>query len=273
MEQQKDTYGILYAYVFGKADEGLLEDWVSGIVQGERYDFASGLLGAGWLICYLTEEGYIEGDADEILEDIDDNLYKMTIQEVLRPEIDNRALLHYLTYYQQRLLYKSKAHFYRRFTHFECIKLLLERMNTCLSMNDSAMVKKPAMLIDILLKYTFLIKIGITEKLVEEALYRMTERLISSLEEDGEVQHHEDDLAKFYIAVKQYGHIHWENRLHALLDKLPEDAAERCGWVALARREGIKQKDIMEEVINRRNGAGFLFLCLTNMKIVEHETS
>ena len=49
----------------------LLDEVYEDIHRGMSFDFENGLCGIGWGIEYLLQNGYIEGDSDEILEDID----------------------------------------------------------------------------------------------------------------------------------------------------------------------------------------------------------
>ena len=49
----------------------LLDEVYEDIHRGMSFDFEDGLCGIGWGIEYLLQNGYIEGDSDEILEDID----------------------------------------------------------------------------------------------------------------------------------------------------------------------------------------------------------
>lgn len=49
----------------------LLDEIYEDIHRGISFDFENGLCGIGWGIEYLLQNKYIEGDSDEILEDID----------------------------------------------------------------------------------------------------------------------------------------------------------------------------------------------------------
>jgi hypothetical protein len=49
----------------------LLEEIYEGIHEGIPINFEAGLCGIGWGIEYLLQKGFMEGDSDEILSDID----------------------------------------------------------------------------------------------------------------------------------------------------------------------------------------------------------
>lgn len=217
MKQVQDTFDILYNYLLSEAtgkDNDLLESWASKVIKSGDHGFEKGLLGLGWLIAFLIDNNYIEGDADEILEDIDDTLYKLTIKEVLDPFVHIPQLLHHVSYYQQRLQCDSPRHFYRQFAHFECIKLLLEKLNKLLlQSHDTVSAHTISDRVNIVLKYSYLTKTCVNEKLIEEAFYHTIEGLIDFFENSHEFVECEEDLAKLYICVKQYEHPYWIGRI------------------------------------------------------------
>lgn len=49
----------------------LLDDVCNNLSQHCPVTFADGLCGIGWAIEFLKKEGFIEGDTDEILEEVD----------------------------------------------------------------------------------------------------------------------------------------------------------------------------------------------------------
>jgi len=213
---QQDTFDIFYRYISSCSEdreEELLDNWSSTVLSTNDYSFESGLLGLGWLIAFLIENDYIEGDADEILEDIDDTVYKLTIREVLEPTTNVTSLLYYSTYYQQRIQYKSNAPFYRRFAHFECMKLLLEKLNSfLLESSDFTSSSILSDQIQVVLKYSYLTKTCINEELVDEAFYTTVERLLDFFEHQQNPAKFEDELAKLYICIRQYENPHWIDR-------------------------------------------------------------
>lgn len=218
-KEVSNTLDILHNYMCTDATdrtEDTLDHWAAMVIASEDYGFEKGLLGLGWLIAYLIHEKYIEGDADEILEDIDDNLYKLTLKEVLDSETRVLPLLHYVTYYQQRLQYESKTSFYRRFAHFECMKLLLEKLNRFLLEPNNSSPEIITAHINVLLKYSYLMKTCISENLVEEAFYPAIERLLSFFESQKTLKNFEEDIAKLHICVKQYANPYWIARIDHL---------------------------------------------------------
>lgn len=57
--------------VFREFASDFMSDVVEALHEGMKPDFANGLTGIGWTVDYLLHHGFEEGDADELLEDID----------------------------------------------------------------------------------------------------------------------------------------------------------------------------------------------------------
>ncbi|WP_270087401.1 hypothetical protein [Sphingobacterium sp. SYP-B4668] len=212
------VYDILKINLIKSENEkstSLLDDWADQVVASGNHEFDRGLLGLGWLINFLIHEQIIEGDADEILEDMDDTIYKLTIKEVLNSEVNVHNMLEFVTYYQQRLIYTSSAHFYRRFTHHECMKLLVDKLNAYLIKADLSN-QCLSEITDIMQKYSFLLKTCLNEKLLEAVFYKVFEELITYYENDlNEID--QSNVLKLGIAAKQYGNPFWEKCLSDIL--------------------------------------------------------
>lgn len=75
----------IYFYILGKYDkrnrydsvaENLMEDIYSNILNTSDIEVETGLAGIGLGIDYLIKEGYVSGDVNVILEDIDDSIFR-----------------------------------------------------------------------------------------------------------------------------------------------------------------------------------------------------
>jgi len=60
----------------------LLFEVCEEIHEGLPVDFESGLCGIGWGIEYLLQHGFIEGDSDEILSELDDRLMEFDLRRI-----------------------------------------------------------------------------------------------------------------------------------------------------------------------------------------------
>lgn len=268
-----DTLEILSSFIRLSSTEQntqMLDDWAENIIAENKYGFQDGLLGLGWLIAYLIETKHIEADADEILEDIDDTLYKLTIREVMLEHTDVDNLLRYITYYQQRLQYKSKAHFYRRFTHFECIKLLIQKLNAFLDAHIANMSKDIRNLSNILLKYSYLTKTCIPETLIEKPFYETMEELIEYFEKHESNGSNKEALAKLLICSKQYEHTHWADRIRAIVTRNDfylnnADTSVKL-WYEIAMDYPKQEISLEDFMIDTGSDKKQLFEYITNVK-------
>lgn len=57
--------------------EGMLQSLLTDIKADTHYGFSTGLSGVGWGIMYLYQAGFVEGDADEILEEVDQRIMEI----------------------------------------------------------------------------------------------------------------------------------------------------------------------------------------------------
>jgi len=95
------------------------------------YSFETGVTGFGWLVAFLHQEKLIDIDSDDILEDFDDQIYKLTLQELSDQNNNIGTLLGLIDYHIIRHRNKNfnEQHF-RKFLHQECINLMVEKLST-----------------------------------------------------------------------------------------------------------------------------------------------
>lgn len=278
MHFKQNTYSLLSLYLQSSSNSNLshdlLERWANDIIKKNDYTFKNGIIGLGWLVDFLIQNGYMFGDANEILEDVDDNLYKFSIKISLEepPNID--MLLELITFYQQRITNKkSTTQFYRSFTHFECLKLLLSRLNRFLL--DSPVNSRTSPLkINTVLKYSFLMKSWLTESLVEEAFYTSIESLIPYLEdlseEIGYIVDLEVDVLKLLACVVQYQNTYWIEKLYHTFKKIRgsrEPSTEGMIWEYVLQ-DNLQPRLIYKEFFdywNTPKGQRMFFTLCTNL--------
>ncbi|WP_316820458.1 hypothetical protein [Pedobacter gandavensis] len=228
MNSEQNLYSILSQLILPenkkKQSNDLFDNWVEGIIKKDQYTFNDGIIGLGWLVAFLIEKQQIEGNVDEILEDVDDNLYKFTLKTILDEQTEIDQILVLIEYYHQRLFdIKSKAGFYRRFSYYENMKLLLEKLNTILGepiTDDNLNLK-----IRVLLKYSHLIQTCIPETLIEVPFYQQIERLINYFQELEPAPASDEltiNLLKLSMCAKQYENPYWVEKVNEIYAKLIE---------------------------------------------------
>ena len=88
---------------YEKLADDLLDKIFASLSTATFADFANGLAGIGWGIEYLVQNGFAEGDTDEILEEVDNKVFKVLNEEnIISFELDN-GLTGYLFYLISRL--------------------------------------------------------------------------------------------------------------------------------------------------------------------------
>lgn len=225
MCENKSTYDMLVYQLASNAEVSQkdieLRRWMHEVILSNEFGFDFGLVGMGWLVAYLVQINYIDADQDEIVEDLDDNIYKLSLKAVATEKVSIRELLHLCTYYQQRLIYESNAHFYRRFPLFECIKLLIDKLSMFLK--GEVNMHAPSLLYntDILLKFSFLSKTCVSDSIYEDSFYPAFESSIEILRR--QKPYDLTTLYKLGIAAKQYDHPYWVDCIQRIINMAIED--------------------------------------------------
>lgn len=107
----------------------LLDNIAENIFSIDGYDYANGLAGVGFAIEWLTQNGYIDCDTDEILGEIDDEIYK----SVVYSKSTNHSLLEGTTgkayYFYKRLMSTNPSKTrYKQICLIECLILLSDEL-------------------------------------------------------------------------------------------------------------------------------------------------
>lgn len=93
-------------------------------------DFSNGLTGIGWGIEYLVQNGYLEADTNEILEDIDNTIYQKILSQPIYSELEG-LLLYQLARFKAKKNESREKELLKKHTLLcllgECEKLLLYR--------------------------------------------------------------------------------------------------------------------------------------------------
>ncbi len=117
---------------FGERANQLLANISDNICNVEEFDFENGLAGIGWGIEWMVQNGYIQADTNEVLEDLDDELYKAVVY-AKSPNIslENGAVGKAMYFYkrlnaQNKLTIRNR---YRNICNQECLVLLIDEMN------------------------------------------------------------------------------------------------------------------------------------------------
>ncbi|KGE16124.1 hypothetical protein [Sphingobacterium deserti] len=213
-----------------------LDVLIKDVVEREDYSFHNGILGVGWLLEYLEQNDYLYfGDLDELLIDIDDNIYKLSSVALSDQNESVIRYLEYLSYFQLRRTNKRKTNnFYRNFVHKECLALIINRLiylyDACKKINSIEGNDLPLTL----LKISSLTNTGLEEYRMEEFFFYWMEyfcEYYSNKQKDLDARHSENVLFLLITAI-QYDNPYWVGLFSQILyDNLELLDMNRCGFV------------------------------------------
>lgn len=108
-----------------KKGQVVLDFIAENIFSCEDYSFENGITGFGWLIAFLHREKYLHINSDEILEDMDDQVYNVMFVYLGQDESNIDQLLGLVNYFLMRHRNNNMGEsYYRKFAHSECLNLL-----------------------------------------------------------------------------------------------------------------------------------------------------
>lgn len=197
--------------------EDALNEYMNVAIEKEDYSFETGLLGGGWLIALCANKGFMIMNVDEVLFDLDDNLYKIAIKIVTTDKINIDELLYFITYYRERIKNReSKHNFFRNFSHHEILKLLVLQIKKW--MKEANYPSNNLLLTKAILILTSLFHDGFNESKVEDIFYEKMEYLIEQFE--SKKRFDKIDLESLYyllFSAKQYRNPFWIEKIERLI--------------------------------------------------------
>jgi len=196
--------------------ENSLDKLIEVADQKNDYSLSSGLLGIGWLISFLNQYEIFDLDVEQILSEIDDQVYRLAINEIVTEPPNLERIIEIVTYYQQRLKISFRS-FYRGLIAQEATLLLIDRILAIISSRKIS----PSAMSKILLKLSSL-ALDFKERSLEEAFYREMEAAINYFETKVEEKDGNDMEAIMFLllAAYQYKNSDWEERLEKLKSEI-----------------------------------------------------
>jgi hypothetical protein len=121
----------------------LLNYIAANIGEIKRYSFSDGLLGIGWGVEWLAQNKYLKADTNEVLCDMDDEIYRL----VMYSKADKLSLasgtLAYLLYFYKRITHKNKSRGYHREAVLtECLILCIDDLFGSIVNDEGTDLKK-----------------------------------------------------------------------------------------------------------------------------------
>ena len=140
---------------FEEFAEKLLDKIFEGLSTTESTDFEWGLAGIGWGIEYLIQNHFVEGNADEILEEIDHRIFK-TLNEDKFDSFDlTNGLTGYLFYLIRRLKNPADLNLMPYQINRELLILIINRLDEIMTPQFAGITKD--MIFDLCWRYPLML--------------------------------------------------------------------------------------------------------------------
>lgn len=227
--------GLINGYS-GKALElflsGTPESWKKGkelldyisenLSSYEDYSFDTGILGFGWLVAYLHQQKLIDINSDEVLEDVDDQVYKLTVKEISGNKLDIGMLLGLLDYHIIRHRNKNPDEiYYRKLIHQSCLTLLAEK---CTRFMEGLLTVNVLKEDDIrtyckfILKLSYMITYFQNKMIKDNNILQWVAFLINNFKnQKTDLVKYSEELGCLMIAMKNRGYSGMQNEIYSMM--------------------------------------------------------
>jgi hypothetical protein len=113
----------------------------------QTLDFEKGLAGIGWSVEWIVQNKFMEADTEEILEDLDDELYKAVVYAGAKKLNLNNGALGTAMYFHQRLLAQNPdVNRFRKICNQECLIFLIDDLKDQLLTTEDGLIYKNELL-------------------------------------------------------------------------------------------------------------------------------
>lgn len=265
---------ILYSHKDGdmalRAEaEELLDVIGAQIALTNDYSFEEGISGIGWMIEYFNQNRLLTINTDDILEQIDDNVYRFALSKLAAKDGQVNELLNLVNYFQLRDQSRNYGrHRYRSFVHKDCIKLISDKLIGYLQDYSSI-----AILSQVVLKVSFLLKTYPAEKMLEEAFFESIEFLHTYFLRELNGRESGSNLLPencylILLAIKQYHNPYWQEEFEGFLSEIEAAQAGREQEYKVEVMKAVYQDTLNEKsiraLIAHKEGINIIIFHLTN---------
>lgn len=113
--------------------QNLIEELTDNISNVEGLDLDKGLAGIGWAVEWFIENKFVEGNSDELLEDLDDELYKRVIYSKSENlSLENGTIGKALYFYKRLCAKNPNVSRFRNLCNQESLVLLIDEIGETL---------------------------------------------------------------------------------------------------------------------------------------------
>ncbi|SHF77629.1 glycoside hydrolase family protein [Pedobacter caeni] len=205
--------------------ESQLDKLTDHIDSTEDISFANGLMGIGWLIEFCAQNNLLYINSDQILEDIEDIIYRHTLTKIYCKQIEVDKFLELINYYQIRSLSRNQNEvFYRKMPIFKLLNTLVNRLCKEILIGETHFQNLENK-IRIMLKMSYLRSTCMSERLMMNNFYPTMEQTLSFFEEncDEVAIKGQISLSQYYelavllsLTIKQFINSSWRMRIEEI---------------------------------------------------------
>ncbi len=122
--------------------DNLLDKTFDNLNTAALSDFENGLAGIGWAVEYLVQNGFAEGDMDEILEEVDNKVFKLLNESNLNSFELTNGLTGYLFYLINRLKRPINPSSMAQWINRELLILVINKLDEVVTSQFSSITKE-----------------------------------------------------------------------------------------------------------------------------------
>ena len=212
----------------------ILNSVSDSIADEEQLSFENGLTGIGWAVEWITQNGFLKINTNDILEEIDDAIYKSVVfgsdKNISLSEGTLGKLLFFISRYKSR---NPDTHRLKNIFHEECLVLLSDDLHEKL-LGDGGVLKKETLGENDLLNLGHIIYFlsdflltRINEPTVENTLYEVVKFVDNYIDKsiNGKIVKQSLVFLSFcyYLAGKNHKHNYWQERAEKFITRLNSD--------------------------------------------------
>lgn len=214
-----------------KVGKMLLDDVADHIMELGRADFLNGIPGIGWGVEWLAQNNFLNVNTDQILEDIDDMLYKSVVFSQTEDFSIRFGTLGLLMYFVQRFRSTNTSpDRMRKLAIQECIVILTDELSDKIEKLGSDGTIPDKNYIDIgnaVMFWATITDLNINTPTVEKGLYytvdkiqESTKKLLQSYSVESNIDQLLYMVSSLNVASSLYQHIPWQQESSKMLNHI-----------------------------------------------------
>lgn len=194
--------------------------------------FYTGIAGIGWGVEMIAQQGLMQIDTNEVLEELDDQIYRYVFSERPAALSIKNGLLGYFLYFLARKHAIGNLHHYKAIVNEECFSFIIDEMERLLHGENSLFKKTRQTSTDLITiaHYLYFFSDFYEERVNQEASEKILYATVGFTEQylaqqasisDEDTPYRTFLALSYYIAGVKHKHEYWKKRAKTFLNQLP----------------------------------------------------